>query len=29
MKNESEIAAIGGAIGEAETDNKGARDGLK
>lgn len=29
MKTESEIAAIAGAIGEAETANKGARDGLK
>ena len=29
MKTESEIAAIAGAIDEAETANKGARDGLK
>ena len=29
MKSESEIAAIAGAIDEAETANKGARDGLK
>ena len=29
MNTESEIAAVAGAIGEAETANKGARDGLK
>jgi hypothetical protein len=29
MKTESEIAAMSGAIEEAETANKGARDGLK
>jgi hypothetical protein len=29
MKTEAEIAAISGALYEAETANKGARDGLK
>ncbi len=29
MKTENEIGAMSGAIGEAETANKGARDGLK
>jgi hypothetical protein len=29
MKTESELSAISGAIYEAETANKGARDGLK